>query len=153
MIGLTNKYIENLVHILDISNSFKGAFSSDNIPLFSDYNVSLICNLSKSNEKGSHFVAIYIKSDRIFYFDPLGLQCVVKEICDYLKIYNKRIIHSLRAIQHPMSFHCGYFCTGFILAMSKKYSLIQFQNLFTPTKLLENDKIICDFIISSLHSH
>ena len=61
MIGLTNKYIENLVHILDISNSFKGVFSSDNIPLFSDYNVSLICNLSKSNEKGSHFVAIYIK--------------------------------------------------------------------------------------------
>ena len=87
------------------------------------------------------------------YDDDGIFENLLTEICDYLKIYNKRIIHSLRAIQHPMSFHCGYFCTGFILAMSKKYSLIQFQNLFTPTKLLENDKIICDFIISSLHSH
>ena len=145
MLGLTNKYIENLMLHFDVS--FKGVFSSDNIPFFSDFNISLLCNFSKSNEKGTHYVSIYILRNKIIYFDPLGFECVVEEICNYLNMYNKIIIQSTVAIQHPLSFHCGYFCIGFLLAIHSKLTLLQYQSMFDYNDLLLNDEIVCNLIL------
>ena len=54
--GISNVYIDHLMN--KISSSFRGTFSIDNIPTFDDESFSLIVNLSKENEKGSHFIAI-----------------------------------------------------------------------------------------------
>ena len=145
MYGLTNRYIENVMS--HVHTTFKGVYSANNIPFFSDSNVSLICNLSKSYEKGSHYVTIYILSHKILYFDPFGFGCIGEDICKYLHMYNKTIIQSKVTIQHPLSFHCAYFCIGFILAIDKKLSMLQYQNMFNHNNLLINDEIVCNFII------
>jgi hypothetical protein len=52
MTGITNEYIEYLMQHFDLA--FKGVFSSDDIPFYSEHNISFICNLSKKFEKGTH---------------------------------------------------------------------------------------------------
>ena len=55
-----------------ISRSFQGTYSIDNIPTIKNNDFSIIINLSKQNEKGSHFVAIFNKQNKIIYFDSFG---------------------------------------------------------------------------------
>ena len=57
--GLSNIYLTN--YIRPRCKYFVGVFSSDNLPsdLF-ELPCCLIANLSKRNQKGSHFVAMYI---------------------------------------------------------------------------------------------
>ena len=148
MSGITNFYIEHLMK--KFQTNFKGVFSSDNIPYFKINDVSFICNLSKTHEKGTHFVAVYISEKQIIYFDPLGIECYVSSIFEYLQLYQKDLLQSLVTIQHPFSYHCGYFCIGFIFALNNKQSLLWYQNLFFKKKLYKNDKIICNYIIKMM---
>ena len=50
--GISNVYIDKLME--KISISFNGTFSIDNIPVFNDDVFSIIINLSKQNEIGTH---------------------------------------------------------------------------------------------------
>ena len=68
--GISNVYIDKLLK--EISWSFIGTYSADDIPMFFNDNVSLIANLSKKNEKGTHFVAIAISKKQILYFESFG---------------------------------------------------------------------------------
>ena len=61
---------------------FKGVFASDEIPFFPGSNFSLICNLSRKNDKGSHFIAIYVLSKTMIYFDSIREKNVV-----YIHVY------------------------------------------------------------------
>ena len=69
--GISNVYIDKLME--KISRSYNGTFSIDNIPNFDDDVFSIIINLSKHHEKGTHFIAIYSLKDKILYFDSLGM--------------------------------------------------------------------------------
>ena len=136
--------------MLIFETNFKEVFSSDNIPYFPEANVSFICNLSKANEKGTHFIAVYICKKHIIYFDPFGVVCYVQDILNYLQSYGRKIIQSLVTIQDAQSLHCGYFCIGFVLALNNYYSLSMYQNMFTIRNLHMNDTIICNFILSMI---
>ena len=81
------------------------------------------------------------------YFGPLGLKCVVSSICSYLTMYNKKIIESNVMIQHPLSFHCGFFVLVLYLQWMKSISLQAYYNLFTTVNLIDNDRNVCSFII------
>ena len=70
--GISNIYIDNLMN--KISKTFWGTFSIDNIPLIKNDIFSVIVNLSKQNEKGTHFIAVSSRKNRIIYFDSLGNQ-------------------------------------------------------------------------------
>ena len=148
MSGITNRYIERLMD--NFKTNFKGVFSSDDIPFFPQLNVSFICNLSKRNELGTHFIAVYINKDYILYFDPFGVECYVQSICKYLQHHNIEIVQSLLSIQHPSSLHCGYFCIGFILALNNVYSISNYHNIFNDKNLLLNDEIVSDFIVNMI---
>ena len=125
-------------------------FSSDDIPFFPQLNVSFICNLSKRNELGTHFIAVYINKNYILYFDPFGVECYVQSICKYLQHYNIEIVQSLLSIQHPSSLHCGYFCIGFILALNNGYNISKYHNIFNHKNLILNDDIVSDFIVKMI---
>ena len=89
MQGISNKYIEQFMSRFKID--FKGVFASDEIPFFPGCNFSLMCNLSRKNNKGSQFIArppIYVLSKTIIYFDSFGMKCYVHSICKYLHGYN-----------------------------------------------------------------
>ena len=61
--GVSNIYINDLMK--KISCSFRGTFSRDNIPTFEEENFSIIVNLSKEGETGTHFIAIFVLENKI----------------------------------------------------------------------------------------
>ena len=122
MAGLSNLLL--IDYIRPRCKNFIGVFSVDTLP--SNRLVlpcCLITNLSKSNEKGTHFVAIYISSkNQLFYFDSFGF---------LPPIWNKPLLHFLKpwlendqfqiVLYHPIqnfnSLFCGWFCAAFCLVI------------------------------------
>ena len=86
--GISNIYIDSLMN--KISRTFYGTFSIDNIPEINNDVFSVIVNLSKRNEKGTHFIAVSSRKNKIIYFDSLGNQNINLTLKKYLKtIKNK----------------------------------------------------------------
>ena len=110
--GISNVYIDKLMK--KISRSFRGTFSIDNIPVFDDDVFSIIINLSKHHEKGTHFIAIYCLKNKILYFDSFGMP-IELSLRNYLKNHKKQIISSMFSLQNIFSNHCGFFCISFIV--------------------------------------
>ena len=86
--GISNIYIDSLME--KISSSFRGTFSIDKIPMFKEENFSIIVNLSKENEKGTHFIGISLLKNVIIYFDSYGVEAINSTIDKYLKKYRKK---------------------------------------------------------------
>lgn len=85
--GISNMYIDNLME--KISSSFRGTFSIDKIPMFKEEKFSIIVNLSKENEKGTHFIGISVSKNVVVYFDSYRLETIDLTIEKYLKKYGK----------------------------------------------------------------
>merc|ERR1712074_364057 len=73
-----------------ISCSFKCTFSIDKIPTYKDGKFSIIVNLSKENEEGTHFIGIMSSKDKIIYFDSYGIEYIDLTMKKYLKKYRKK---------------------------------------------------------------
>ena len=142
--GITNLYIDELMN--KISSSYRGTFPCDTIPHFFDENVSLIINLSRHDEKGSHLISIYIFKRKIIYFDPFGIKSNNTYINKYLSKYNKKIVYSKKSLQHILSSHCGFFVMSFILFYEKHKSLTKYLALFNTKHLKCNDFICVEII-------
>ena len=87
--GISNVYIDKLMN--KISTSFHGTFSIDNIPEIDNDVFSIIINLSKHYEKGTHFIAIYSLKDKILYFDSFGMP-IELSLRNYLKNYKNKLL-------------------------------------------------------------
>ena len=75
-------YIDTLIE--KISSSFRGTFSIDKIPMFKEEKFSIIVNLSKENEKGTHFIGISVSKNAVVYFNSYGLETMDLTIEKYL---------------------------------------------------------------------
>lgn len=143
---VSNVYIDN---VLRDFNNFKGTFSSDNIPyLFK--NEAVICNLSRMDEEGSHFVLIFRKKEKIiYYFDPLKLGFIPEDIQLYLSQYNNIVkVKEISArIQGQFSKLCGFYCILVFLSINiglrfwYEKVVVEFSHDY-----LENDKDCPDLI-------
>ena len=142
--GISNVYIDKLME--KISISFNGTFSIDNIPVFNDDVFSIIINLSKQNEIGTHFIAVYVLENKILYFDSFGNQLNNSSLKRYLKKYKKSIIFSNIQLQNLLSSHCGFFCIAFILCIENNITLDNFLKKFYRKKLHLNDYICVEII-------
>ena len=113
--GISNVYIDHLMN--KISSSFRGTFSIDNIPTFDDESFSVIVNLSKENEKGSHFIAISSSKNKIVYFDSFGIPNTILSLEKYLEKYQKRsfvqnINYKMNSVLTVDSFAFHLFCAS-----------------------------------------
>ena len=86
--GLSNNYVEKTG--FKLLQTFLGCYPSDLQPKSKKSTFSVIFNLSKHNEPGTHFVAIYSTKDKIIYFDSLGAPCTNKLIKKLLEAARKR---------------------------------------------------------------
>ena len=155
MTGLSTSYLLNLMKICRFDpKNFKGVFSCDNfhqkvkekciIPTPGD---QYIINLSSSNHRGSHWVAIHINSHQeADYFDSFGLDCYdnfIKTAFEELRIaftsFNK-------TIQDPSSQFCGLYCVAYLLCRELNISKHTFASFFHDKKLLKNDQICVEII-------
>jgi hypothetical protein len=94
---------------------FRGIYSANSIPqkkLLSLPRFSIILNLSKMEEKGTHFICIIKVSNKdCFYLDPLALNFTlnsfIPSFIDRLKC--KRLYSLKTPIQSINSTYCGWF--------------------------------------------
>jgi len=128
------------IDILNFLNSlnlqyFKGVFSSDNIPRFTDDFV-LICNLSNMNEPGTHFIAISKIQNTLTIFDPLALHLMNRNLQDVIAALKRKCEHLIfmQSPVQPLASHgCGMYCIFFVLLyhtsiMKNTPTLIPFQS-------------------------
>jgi len=117
MNGISNHFIQKVFDDLP-TVKFDGVYSCNSIPttILNKKSFFLICNLSKANETGSHFISLIKKRGSIAIYDSLATEfknypsCLLQTLANY-KVCTK-IKHS---IQDILSHFCGFYSIYFIL--------------------------------------
>jgi hypothetical protein len=136
-LGISNLYIDALLR--PRSAAFLGVFSSDTLPPMAAVpkrkRFSLVCNLSKAGEPGTHFVTVLCNAvedgGRLLYIDSFGLPCTHPDIARFLqRVCRHRSqqrqqqrqqrrrrargwLHNTTTLQHPLSKYCGFYALLF----------------------------------------
>ena len=108
---------------------FNGVYSRDNLPNEIKYGTYVI-NLHEHSAIGTHWIALFVNTKTVTYFDSFGVEHTPKEIKTFIN--NKNIITNIFRIHAYNSVMHGYFCIGFIDFMLKGSNLTDFTNLFSP---------------------
>ena len=116
------KYYEN-------ESRFNGAYSRGNLPN-KIKDGAYVINLDEYSDIGTHWIALYVKNNVVFYFDSFGVEHIPKEIKTLIK--NRNIKTNIFRIQAHDSIMCGFFCIAFIDFMFKRKTLTEYANLFSP---------------------
>jgi hypothetical protein len=97
-----------------------GSIMKDQLKLIPDIDkVFMIINYDKSNQTGSHWVALIKNGRNIFYFDSYAIPPLQKVFDRYSPITNN-IYYSNTPIQKTGSNICGQLCIAFFDEMFKK---------------------------------
>lgn len=149
-LGLSNIELEKLAQQV-LGKQFLGVYPCDSTPKNSHKkSFSVIFNLSKHDENGTHFVAILKKNNSIFYFDSFGKNCDNEFILNFINSLSDNYYFNNFQIQTQTSIFCGIFCLGFLLSCQKlNYKPEEYLNMFYFKKE-KNDNIVTQFIVSSL---
>ena len=116
---------------------FNGVYSRDNLP-DKMKDGAYVINLDEYSDIGAHWIALYVNTKTVTYFDSFGVEHIPKEIKKFIN--NKNIITNIFRIQAFHSVMCGYSCIGFINFMLNGFT--DFTNLFSPNNLKKNYDII-----------
>ena len=136
---------------------FNGVYSRDNLPKITKKGADVI-NLDEYENTGTHWIALFVKTNEVIYFDSFGIEHIPKEINKFIgneqsstakpsslersaKARNKKIKANIFRIQAYDSM-CGYFCIEFINYMLKGKTLLDYTNLFSPNDFKKNDQVI-----------
>ena len=118
---------------------FNGVYSRNNLPNKIKKGEYVI-NLDEYENTGTHWIALFVKTNGAIYFDCFGIEHIpnkIKKIID-----NNNIKSNIFRIQAYDSIMCGYYCIEFINYMVESKTLLDYTNLFSPNDFLKNDKII-----------
>ena len=119
---------------------FNGVYSRDNLRKITQKGAYVI-NLDEYQNTGTHWIALFIKTNEVIYFDSFGIEHIPKEINKFIS-NNKKIKANIFRIQAYDSIMCGYFCIEFINYMFKGKTLLDYTNLFSPNDFKKNDRVI-----------
>ena len=129
---------------------FNGVYSRDNLPKITK-NGAYVINLDEYENTGTHWIALFIKTNEVIYFDSFGIEHIPKEINKFIGNSmtkssslerNKKVKANIFRIQAYDSIMCGYFCIEFINYMLKGKTLLDYTNLFSPNDFKKNDRVI-----------
>ena len=118
---------------------FNGVYSRKNLPKKNKKGVYVI-NLDEYANIGTHWVALFVKTNEAIYFDSFGIEHIPNEINKF--IGNKNIKSNIFRLQAYGSIMCGYYCVEFINYMLKDKTLLDYTNLFSPNDFKKNNQII-----------
>ena len=117
---------------------FNGVYSRNNLPNKIKKGAYVI-NLDEYENTGTHWVSLFVKTNKVIYFDSFGIEHIPKEI---KKFINNNIESNIFRIQAYDSIMCEYFCIEFINYMLKGKTLLDYTNLFSPNDFKKNDRVI-----------
>ena len=118
---------------------FNGVYSRNNLPNKMKKGAYVI-NLDEYKNTGTHWVSLFVKTNKFIYFDSFGIEHISKEIDKF--IGNNNIESNIFRIQAYDSIMCGYFCIEFINYILKGKTLLDYTNLFSPNDFKNNDHVI-----------
>lgn len=149
MVGLTNKQLEELGNKIFCNEHFLGVYPADSMPQINNFKkTSIIFNLSKHNEPGTHYVAVLFYNNNIFYFDSYGKPLTTKILKQNLAKFKLPIYYHKRAIQHKQSIYCSFFSLAYLKArLINKMTPTQFFSMFNSPSNKQNDKIVFNFLL------
>ena len=123
--------------ILKNNKNYIGTFSKSNVPILKN-NQSTIVNLAKSNDVGTHWIAMKFINNKLFYFDSYGIPYIPDIIRK--KCSNSKIITKIYRIQSNDSNECGKFCIMLIQSNIRNESYyIKFLLQFEKNNFEKND--------------
>lgn len=147
-LGLTNLYIERVMK--KVSKIFKGVYSCNTLPnLKSQKKFSIIVNLSRDDQQGTHWVSIFRNGKILLYYDSLGLPLTNRDINTFLCTINKEYDYNLFQNQCYDSYNCGFYCLFFCLMVEKGMSFDEFKALFSKN-CRKNDMKIVELLTHAL---
>ena len=95
-------------------NYFKGATPSNRIQKYNTYPYALVANTDKSGEKGTHWVAMFVRSPSVIeYFDSFGEE-PNDEIFSFLSSFSI-IIKNISKLQSIFDTSCGAHVIFFLI--------------------------------------
>ena len=118
---------------------FNGVYSRDNLPKITKKGAYVI-NLDEYENTGTHWIALFVTTNEVIYFDSFGIEHIPKEINKFIGSNNNKIKANIFRIQAYDSIMCGYFCIEFINYMLKGKTLLDYANLFSPNDFKKNDR-------------
>ena len=143
--GLTT---DTLSHLLTGTRNFIGIYAEDELQnlIITSFPSFLVCNIDKSSQPGSHWIALGIFRQKIEVYDSSGFKFFLwsRVPCHLLNFIHKlsltrRVLVSKR-IQSFKSTLCGFYCIFYVLARN----CVTFEKLqsFFSAKLVRNDSVI-----------
>lgn len=98
---------------------FKGVFASDKIPILNDLKCCCILNLDKSNQPGSHWIALAKTNSGSMVYDSFG-RCHTEIIKNLKYSGNGRITNTeLDAEQEIHETDCGARCLAWLVLLDR----------------------------------
>ena len=85
---------------------FNGVYSRNNLPNKFKKGAYVI-NLDEYKNTGTHWVSLFVKANKVIYFDSFGIEHIPKEINKFIN--NNNIESNIFTIQAYDSIMCGYF--------------------------------------------
>lgn len=149
--GISNVYIDSILNDRLHVPGFLGVFSSDTLPIEharSNKNFSLVCNLSRESENGSHFISIVRRDGCVMYLDSLAVNATLNNDIQRFLMQCQSTVHLLKLtkpIQHRGSVFCGFYAMFFVMYFSLDCSTMVQCKPF-GRNLVENDEICVDNI-------
>ena len=77
---------------------FNGVYSRDNLRI-KIKNGAYVINLDEYADVGTHWIALYVKNNKLIYFDSFGVEHVPKEIIMHPNIEHENIKTNIFRIQ------------------------------------------------------
>ena len=88
---------------------FYGVYSRNNLPKLKDG--TCVTKLDEFKPIENHWIALYVYTENVTYFDNFGVEHIPKEIRIF--IGDKNVKTNIYRMQTYDSITCGYFCVGF----------------------------------------
>ena len=92
---------------------------------------------------------MWVDNKDVTYFDSFDVEDIPKEIKAFIN-RSLSITTNIFRKQACDLIMCGYFWTGFINFMLAEKTLIEYTNLFSPTKFKKNDDIILNYFMNNV---
>ncbi len=154
--GISNRYINKILYVA-CPTTYKGCWSSDNVPFsvlsrFNNY--SLVINLSKRSERGTHFITILVTEKKFWLIDSLSLFNIPQHLNQQLRKYLHPGRKCIRLPKHEWqsveSVFCGFYCIYSCIFFQKQTTRDKTNNLkminiskpFSKTNLNQNDDVL-----------
>lgn len=140
----------NLLALVDpiLNQHFLGTFAIDKIPppRLVKAKTGMIINYDSHKSPGSHWVAIWVKSDgNVEFFDSFGLPPIKTSLKQYLYSISNNITYNQNKLQSFSANTCGLWCVLFLISRVRNVSLQSFVSAFEQESE-QNDETLLQLI-------